>query len=96
MSPRIILSFLVIYVVWGSTFTAIKWGLEAFPPFTLAGLRFMTAGLVFLILSRGKGINKLSSSELLREVMIGILLTSPMQEFVGLSSIYHQVWPHLL
>lgn len=75
MSPRIILSFLVIYVVWGSTFTAIKWGLEAFPPFTLAGLRFMAAGLVFLILSRGKGINKLTSSELLREVMIGILLT---------------------
>jgi drug/metabolite transporter (DMT)-like permease len=75
MSPRILFSFLVIYIVWGSTFTAIKWGLEEFPPFTLAGLRFIAAGLVFLLLSRGKGISKLTSSEFLREVMIGILLT---------------------
>lgn len=75
MSPRIFFSFLVIYVVWGSTFTAIKWGLEAFPPFTLAGLRFIAAGLVFFLLSRGKGFSQLSFSEIVREVMIGILLT---------------------
>ena len=36
----------VIYVVWGSTYLAIKIGLDAFPPFLMAGLRFAVAGVV--------------------------------------------------
>ncbi len=75
MSPKVLFSFLVIYIVWGSTFTAIKWGLVDFPPFILAGLRFVLAGMLFLILSRGKGLKNLTRNEILREVLIGVLLT---------------------
>lgn len=40
-----------LYIIWGSSFIGIKIGLEGFPPFTLGGLRFFTAGSVLFILA---------------------------------------------
>lgn len=76
MNFKIILSFAVIYIVWGSTFTAIKWGLDTFPPFMLAGLRFFVAGIAFFIIAKGKGILEMNKKEISREMLIGILLTT--------------------
>lgn len=76
MNFKIILSFAVIYIVWGSTFTAIKLGLDTFPPFMLAGLRFFFAGLAFLFIARGKGILAMTKKDLFRESLIGVLLTT--------------------
>jgi drug/metabolite transporter (DMT)-like permease len=41
-----ILAFAIIYLVWGSTFLAIRIGVAEVPPFLLAALRFLIAGLV--------------------------------------------------
>lgn len=76
MNFKIILSFAVIYIVWGSTFTAIKLGLDTFPPIMLAGLRFFVAGVTFLFIARGKGILAMTKKDISREALIGILLTS--------------------
>ncbi|MCC6558390.1 MAG: drug/metabolite exporter YedA [Polyangiaceae bacterium] len=35
-----------LYVIWGSTYLALRVGLETLPPFLLAGARFVTAGAV--------------------------------------------------
>jgi len=43
---KIILAFAAIYIVWGSTYMAIMIALRSFPPFLLAGLRFLTAGFI--------------------------------------------------
>jgi len=43
---KIILAFLTIYIIWGSTYIAIKFALESFPPFLLGATRFATAGLL--------------------------------------------------
>lgn len=43
---RILFAFLVVYLVWGSTYLAIRLALETMPPFFLAGTRFVLAGLV--------------------------------------------------
>jgi len=43
----VLLSFALVYIVWGSTFYAIRVGIESFPPFLLAGLRHLTVGLFF-------------------------------------------------
>jgi drug/metabolite transporter (DMT)-like permease len=40
------ISWLVICVVWGTTYVAIKIGLETIPPFLLGGLRYIAAGLI--------------------------------------------------
>ncbi len=43
------LAFASVYVIWGSTFLAISYGLQGFPPFLLSGLRFFIAGLILFI-----------------------------------------------
>jgi drug/metabolite transporter (DMT)-like permease len=47
----IILSLVALYIVWGSTYLGMRISLEGFPPFMLAGLRFLIAGgILFSIL----------------------------------------------
>ena len=43
---KILLAFAIIYFVWGSTFLAIRVGVREVPPFLLAAMRFLVAGLV--------------------------------------------------
>src|SRR6266545_4136752 len=40
------LAFAIIYFVWGSTFLAIRVGVREVPPFLLAAMRFLVAGVV--------------------------------------------------
>ena len=42
----VVVAFAAVYLVWGSTYLAIRIGLESFPPLLLAGFRHLTAGLV--------------------------------------------------
>lgn len=42
---RTLLAFAIIYVVWGSTFLAIRIGVQEVPPFLLAAMRFLVAGV---------------------------------------------------
>jgi drug/metabolite transporter (DMT)-like permease len=53
---KILLAFAIIYLVWGSTFLAIRIGVREVPPFLLAGMRFTVAGLVLYgwMLARGE------------------------------------------
>ncbi|MBN9386786.1 MAG: EamA family transporter [Chloroflexi bacterium] len=43
---KVVLAFLAIYFVWGSTFLAIRVAVETFPPFLLVGFRCFGAGLL--------------------------------------------------
>ena len=43
---------LIVYVVWGSTYLALKVGLEALPPLTLNAIRFLVAGALLLVYCR--------------------------------------------
>ena len=52
---KILLAFSVIYFVWGSTFLAIRVGVQEVPPFLLAALRFLIAGIVLYAWMRLKG-----------------------------------------
>ena len=45
---RILLSFGCIYFFWGSTFLAMRYGVEVLPPFVLASSRFLIAGPIAL------------------------------------------------
>ncbi len=57
----ILLSFIAIYIIWGSTYLANAWGIQSFPPFMFASLRFTSAGiliLLFLIIKGGFTITK--------------------------------------
>src|SRR5438445_6948068 len=43
---KTLLAFAAIYFLWGSTFLAIRVGVREVPPFLLAAIRFLIAGLV--------------------------------------------------
>ena len=40
----VLLAFFAIYIVWGTTYLAIVYGLRGFPPFLLSALRYLIAG----------------------------------------------------
>ena len=44
----LLLAFFAIYVVWGSTYLAIRYAVETIPPLIVAGLRHIIAGVVLL------------------------------------------------
>jgi drug/metabolite transporter (DMT)-like permease len=50
---KVLLAFSIIYVVWGSTFLAIRVGVREIPPFLMAGMRFLVAGTVLYAWMRG-------------------------------------------
>jgi len=50
-----LLAFAIIYLVWGSTFLAIRIGVREVPPFLLAAMRFVAAGLAIYGWMRLKG-----------------------------------------
>ncbi len=56
-TPRflLLLAFVVIYVVWGSTYLAIRYAVETIPPLITAGVRHLTAGTILFawVWSRG-------------------------------------------
>jgi drug/metabolite transporter (DMT)-like permease len=52
---KVLLAFSIIYFVWGSTFLAIRVGVREVPPFLLAGMRFVIAGLALYAWMRAKG-----------------------------------------
>lgn len=45
---KILLAFAAVYVVWGSTYLAIRIGVQSLPPVLFAGARFDIAGLLLL------------------------------------------------
>ncbi len=52
---RLVLAFAVAYLIWGTTYAAIRIGVLAWPPFLFVGLRFTLAGVVLLGFARLRG-----------------------------------------
>ncbi len=50
-----LLAFAIIYFVWGSTFLAIRVGVREVPPFLLAAMRFLVAGLALFGWTMARG-----------------------------------------
>lgn len=74
MTTLVLMAFAAVYVVWGSTYLAIRIGIESLPPLILAGLRHITVGLLlYPILRRKTGI-KPTAANWRTAVVTGTLL----------------------
>jgi drug/metabolite transporter (DMT)-like permease len=49
---RIVLGFLAIYLIWGSTYLGIRYAIETLPPFLMASSRWIVPGLAFIAWAR--------------------------------------------
>jgi len=45
----LVLSFAAIYIIWGSTYLAIRFAVESIPPLVVAGVRHLTAGSILMV-----------------------------------------------
>jgi drug/metabolite transporter (DMT)-like permease len=52
---RVVMAFLAIYVLWGTTFLAIRIAVHEVPPLFAAGVRFFTAGVLLYVFTRLRG-----------------------------------------
>ncbi len=52
---QIIAAFASIYLVWGSTYLAIRYAVQTIPPFLMGGLRFVVSGALLYMWARSRG-----------------------------------------
>lgn len=72
----LIFAFASVYIIWGSTYLAIRFAIESIPPWTLTGVRFLIAGLILRILSQFRRESALSPKELRVAITSGLLMTT--------------------
>lgn len=65
---------ITVYIVWGSTYLAIRFAIETIPPFLMASARFTIAGLVLFIWRRLAGDPEPSRREWISAGIVGLLL----------------------
>ena len=71
---RIWIPLLAIYLIWGSTYLAIRFAIETIPPFLMASARFLIPGFLLYFWRRAAGDPKPSLLEWRSTIVIGILL----------------------
>ncbi|MGY5846085.1 EamA family transporter [Salegentibacter sp. HM20] len=76
-SPKpvlVILAFFSIYFIWGSTYLLNKIAVTELPPFMLAGIRFITAGLLIFLICKILKINlRISRKQFFNTIIAGFL-----------------------
>lgn len=71
----LVAAFAAIYLIWGSTYIAIKYAIETLPPFLMAGTRFLVAGATLYAIARLSGdYEKPTWREWRTSLVVGILL----------------------
>jgi drug/metabolite transporter (DMT)-like permease len=71
---QVILAFFAIYVIWGSTFLAIRTAVLLVPPWFAAGARFFTAGVILYAFTRIRGAQPPSRQQWRSLAIIGALM----------------------
>lgn len=62
------------YFIWGSTYLAVKFGIESFPPFLMGAIRFSIAGSVLYVAMRLLGTPNPTWQEWRGAAIVGLLL----------------------
>lgn len=71
---QLLLGFLCIYILWGSTYLAIRYGVSTIPPFLMGGVRFLIAGSLLFGWSRFRGGAKPDREHWKNAAIIGTML----------------------
>lgn len=71
---KIVAAFLAVYIIWGSTYLAIRFVEESLPPFFMAGTRFVLAGLIIYVWCRLRGGSRENRGDWGRAFVVGGLM----------------------
>lgn len=78
----VVLSLLSLYLIWGTTYLAVRFALESFPPYLLMGIRFVIAGGGMYVFSRLRGIPAPTRKQWVSAAIVGMLLL-----FLGMGNV---------
>ncbi len=85
---RVSLAFLTLYVVWGSTYLAIRWMVEDIPPFVAAAMRHGCAGAVLYAWARFRGAPRPTRAQWRVAAVVGALLLTAGNGLVNWAEVY--------
>jgi drug/metabolite transporter (DMT)-like permease len=71
---QLVLAFASVYLIWGSTYLAIKFAIETIPPFFMAGVRFLISGTILYLWARSRGAPRPSRIHWKSAAVVGTLL----------------------
>jgi len=71
---RLIAAFAAVYVIWGSTYLAIRYSVQTIPPFLMGGSRFIVSGAILVAWARLRGERLPSKRDWLDATITGVLL----------------------
>jgi drug/metabolite transporter (DMT)-like permease len=71
---KIITAFTLIYLVWGSTYIAIRLAIDSIPPFLMAGFRSTVSGMILYFLLNLKDPVKPRIPEIKKSIFAGLLM----------------------
>jgi len=69
-----VLAFAAVYLIWGSTYLAIRVGVRSVPPFLLSGCRFVGAGGFLYLLLRARGTAAPTRAQWAHAALAGLLM----------------------
>lgn len=106
MKTKLYLALLCVGFFWGTTFLAIRVGVETIPPFLLAGIRNLISGfIIFFYLAYQRKLERVNSRQFLRAFVLAILmivlangLTTYAEKYItsGLASLISTLSPFLV
>ena len=70
----VIVAFVALYLIWGSTYLGIRFAIETIPPFLMAGARFVLAGIIMYAIAWSQGIGKSTWANWGTSLIIGACL----------------------
>lgn len=71
---KLIVAFAAVYLIWGSTYLAIRFAIETIPPFLMCGVRFLVGGALLFLWAKAQGATLPTKIELRNASMIGLLM----------------------
>lgn len=81
-------ALIVVCIVWGTTYFALRIGVETFPPFLFSAIRQVLAGGILLIVLKLSGKLKINRSLLFTQFILGLLMIAFGNGTVGWSERY--------
>ncbi len=88
MTRRIILAFAAVYIIWGSTYLAIRFAIESIPPFLMLGTRFFLAGALMYAWLRMRGVARPTRANWKAAAVIGAFMLAGGTGAVGWAELW--------
>ena len=74
LTVPVVAALLAVYIFWGGTYLAMKFAVETLPPFLMAGIRFITAGVIVYVWQIVQGVEKPKAIHWKNATIVGGLL----------------------